>query len=127
MAYTARVKELEQKRRELLQRQLGVGEELQRVASTNGGGLWLVFAKKKKQTNRKWLKKGDKTQRLTRDFERRLVQVTQPSYRVHTASLYATARRTNTGTGGRPGARRRTRGKTWWNVCVGRSRRRERG
>ena len=49
MAYTARVKELEQKRRELLQRQLGVGEELQRVASTNGGGWWLVCKKKNRE------------------------------------------------------------------------------
>ena len=35
-AYLARVKELEIKRRELLERQMGVGEELQRVATTNG-------------------------------------------------------------------------------------------
>ena len=35
-AYAARVKELEQRRRDLLERQLGVGEELQRVAASNG-------------------------------------------------------------------------------------------
>ena len=35
-AYEKRVKELEQRRRELLQRQLGVGEELSRVSAANG-------------------------------------------------------------------------------------------
>ena len=83
----------------------------------------------KKKTASELLEKRNALQRscLTRDFERRLGQVTEPLYRVHTASLYATARCTNTDTGGPPVARRRTRGKTWWNVCVGRSRRRGRG